>query len=130
MKSDVVYAPMNSRDKPLPPILVEVQHTVDLKLYLRVNEYCLQMIKKTSCSSYCSHLLYQQYNSRCSTQDLIYTPENENENWAYIDSVRKHYDDKIDWEACFQVGKILASLPPTNFKNVKSCYFRANSSIK
>ncbi|KAI8082305.1 hypothetical protein BDF21DRAFT_462374, partial [Thamnidium elegans] len=37
--------------------------------------------------------------------NLIYTPENENENWAYIDSVRKHYDDKIDWEACFQVGK-------------------------
>ncbi|KAI9259948.1 hypothetical protein EDC94DRAFT_611294 [Helicostylum pulchrum] len=26
-------------------MLVEIQHTVDLKFYLRINEYCLQMLK-------------------------------------------------------------------------------------
>ncbi|KAI8080978.1 hypothetical protein BDF21DRAFT_462647 [Thamnidium elegans] len=37
--------------------------------------------------------------SSSAAQGLIHTPENENKNWAYIDSVRKHYDNKIDLEA-------------------------------
>lgn len=41
MKSDIVYAPISYRDRDLPPILVEVPHAVNLKFYLRVNEYCL-----------------------------------------------------------------------------------------
>ncbi|KAG2211049.1 hypothetical protein INT45_007703, partial [Circinella minor] len=46
MKSDVVYEPISCRDRELPPILLEIQHTVDMAFYLRVNEYCLQMIKQ------------------------------------------------------------------------------------
>ncbi|KAG1448618.1 hypothetical protein G6F46_011302 [Rhizopus delemar] len=46
MKSDVVYAPISHRDRDLPPILVEIQHTMNMKFYLRVNEYCLQILKE------------------------------------------------------------------------------------
>ncbi|CAO3655857.1 unnamed protein product [Mucor hiemalis] len=46
MKSDVLCAPISHRDRDLPPILVEIQHTVNMKFYLRVNEYCLQILKE------------------------------------------------------------------------------------
>lgn len=46
MKSDVLYAPISHRDRDLPPILVEIQHTVNMKFHLRVNEYCLQILKE------------------------------------------------------------------------------------
>lgn len=38
MKSDVVYVPISHRDRDLPPILVEIQHTMNMKFHLRVNE--------------------------------------------------------------------------------------------
>lgn len=46
MKSDVLYASSNIKNNSLPPILVEIQHTVNLQFYRRVNEYCLQIIKE------------------------------------------------------------------------------------
>lgn len=46
MKSDALYAPINHRDRDLPPILVKIQHTMNIKFYLRVNEYCLQILKE------------------------------------------------------------------------------------
>ncbi|KAG2218117.1 hypothetical protein INT45_002367 [Circinella minor] len=46
MKSDVVYEPFSYSDRNLPPVLIEIQHTVDLKFYQPVIQYCLQMIKR------------------------------------------------------------------------------------
>lgn len=46
MKSNVVYAPISHRDRDLSPIRVQVQHTMNVKFYLRVNEYCLQILKE------------------------------------------------------------------------------------
>ena len=46
MKSDVVYEPFSYKNRCLPPVLIEIQHTVDLKCYQRVIQYCLQMIKR------------------------------------------------------------------------------------
>lgn len=46
MKSDVLYAPVSHRDRDLPPILVDIQHTINMKSYLRVYEYCLQILKE------------------------------------------------------------------------------------
>lgn len=48
MKSDVMYEPFSHKDRNLPPILVGVQRTVDLKFYRRVNQYCLQMFTQSS----------------------------------------------------------------------------------
>ncbi|KAI7851192.1 hypothetical protein BDC45DRAFT_445937 [Circinella umbellata] len=46
MKSDVAYKPFLYNDGNLPPVLIEIQHTVDLKFYQQVIQYCLQMIKR------------------------------------------------------------------------------------
>lgn len=47
MKSDVVHVPISHRDRDIPPIiLVKIQHTVNMKFYLRMNEYCLQILKE------------------------------------------------------------------------------------
>ncbi|CDH59545.1 predicted protein [Lichtheimia corymbifera JMRC:FSU:9682] len=46
MKSDVECEPASHRDRDLPQVLTEIQHDVDMKLYRRINEYCLQMIKQ------------------------------------------------------------------------------------
>ncbi|KAG2218118.1 hypothetical protein INT45_002368 [Circinella minor] len=46
MKSDVVYEPFSYSDRNLALVLIEIKHTVYLKLYQRVIQYCLQMIKR------------------------------------------------------------------------------------
>ncbi|KAI8081075.1 hypothetical protein BDF21DRAFT_339039 [Thamnidium elegans] len=62
---------------------------------------------------------------------LIHAPKNENKDWAYVDAFRKHYGDKIDWEACFNIGKEIGLFNTySNFKSTKSCYFRAKSNRK
>lgn len=39
------------------------------------------------------------------SRDLLPAPRQENSNWVFIDSARKHLKDKMDWEACYQIGK-------------------------
>ncbi|KAI9010874.1 hypothetical protein CLU79DRAFT_772391 [Phycomyces nitens] len=42
----VLYEPISKNDHQLAPIPVKIQHNVDLEFYLRINEYCLQMLKR------------------------------------------------------------------------------------
>ncbi|ORX56876.1 hypothetical protein DM01DRAFT_1334435 [Hesseltinella vesiculosa] len=44
-RSDVVYTPRNRSDNHLPPFLIEIQHTVSLAFYRRLNGYCLEIDK-------------------------------------------------------------------------------------
>ncbi|KAI7895782.1 uncharacterized protein EV154DRAFT_494893 [Mucor mucedo] len=41
--SDIVYLPVNDAPKKYPPIIVEVQHTVDLHFMFRLMSYCQQL---------------------------------------------------------------------------------------
>lgn len=45
-RSDVVYCPVDpKKSETLPPVLIEVQYTVNGAFFRRLNEYCL-MIRK------------------------------------------------------------------------------------
>ncbi|KAI7851189.1 hypothetical protein BDC45DRAFT_538550 [Circinella umbellata] len=41
MKLDVVSEPFLYNDRNSPPVLIDIQHTVDLKFYQQVIQYCL-----------------------------------------------------------------------------------------
>lgn len=67
--------------------------------------------------------------SSTSSHDFLPAPEHKNLNWTFIDSVRKHLKDKMDWEVFFQIGKDIGLFSNYNSsKSAKSAYFRTKPS--